>query len=176
MVVQNEKQKEKISQLKKDITRYKIQTVMALVVAVPFIFIAAKTFLESAGLGIFFILLDCVLFIMSIAWAGFRKAKEDELEAVQTGWNEYERCMKERDERRKWAEERYDELKQKELEEQEEEERRRLAAENMPCPICGSKNTKRISMVNRSVSVYTYGLASDKIGKQYECKNCKHKW
>ncbi len=46
-----------------------------------------------------------------------------------------------------------------------------------PCPICGSKNhVKRISTLNRSVSIATVGLASSKIGKQYECTHCKHKW
>lgn len=44
------------------------------------------------------------------------------------------------------------------------------------CPICGSTNIRRISTLNRGMSVATVGLASSKIGKQYECKNCKHKW
>ena len=49
--------------------------------------------------------------------------------------------------------------------------------ENMPkCPVCGSKNVSKISTLNRGVSVATLGLASSKIGKQYECKACKHKW
>lgn len=48
---------------------------------------------------------------------------------------------------------------------------------NMPkCPICGSTNVVKISTLNRAVSVATVGLASSKIGKQYQCKNCKHKW
>ncbi len=44
------------------------------------------------------------------------------------------------------------------------------------CPSCGSRNTSRIGNINRAASVATWGLASSKIGKQYECKNCKHKW
>jgi len=44
------------------------------------------------------------------------------------------------------------------------------------CPMCGSKKVKKISNMNRSVSVATMGLASSKIGKQYECDDCKHKW
>lgn len=44
------------------------------------------------------------------------------------------------------------------------------------CPACGGRNTSRISTMNRTVSVATFGLASSKIGKQYECKSCKHKW
>ena len=67
-------------------------------------------------------------------------------------------------------------LRQRELEEKREEEKRRELAEHPVCPMCGSKNTNRISTLNRAVSVGTLGLASSKIGKQYECKNCKHKW
>lgn len=44
------------------------------------------------------------------------------------------------------------------------------------CPSCGSRNTSRIGNINRAASVATWGLASSKIGKQYECKNCKYKW
>lgn len=44
------------------------------------------------------------------------------------------------------------------------------------CPVCGSAKIKKISAVNRMVSVFVTGLASSKLGKQYECLNCKHKW
>lgn len=44
------------------------------------------------------------------------------------------------------------------------------------CPNCGGRNTARISTANRVVSVATIGLASSKIGKQYQCYDCKHKW
>ncbi len=44
------------------------------------------------------------------------------------------------------------------------------------CPICGSRNIKRIGTVSRAVSVELVGLASSKIGKQYECQKCKHLW
>jgi len=45
------------------------------------------------------------------------------------------------------------------------------------CPICKNKdNVKRISNLNRSFSIFLNGLASSKIGKQYECTHCKHKW
>ncbi|MCD7775148.1 MAG: zinc ribbon domain-containing protein [Clostridiales bacterium] len=46
----------------------------------------------------------------------------------------------------------------------------------LKCPVCGSTDIARISTLNRTVSVVTGGLASSKIGKQYECKKCKHKW
>lgn len=44
------------------------------------------------------------------------------------------------------------------------------------CPMCGSKKVKKIGTVNRAASVAAVGLASSKIGKQYECDDCKHKW
>ena len=50
------------------------------------------------------------------------------------------------------------------------------AIKHPKCPMCGSTNTQIISTLNRAASVGMVGLASSKIGKQYECKNCKHKW
>lgn len=45
------------------------------------------------------------------------------------------------------------------------------------CPNCGSTvNIQRISTASRAVSVFAFGLASSKIGKQYQCNSCKHKW
>lgn len=44
------------------------------------------------------------------------------------------------------------------------------------CPVCGSTRVNKISTANRLTSVFAFGLASSKIGKQYECKSCKHKW
>jgi len=49
--------------------------------------------------------------------------------------------------------------------------------QNIPkCPTCGSTNIKRITTLDRAVSVGTLGLLSGKIGKNYECLNCKAKW
>lgn len=44
------------------------------------------------------------------------------------------------------------------------------------CPICHSHNTSKISMLSRSASIELFGLASDTIGKQYVCLDCRHKW
>ena len=49
--------------------------------------------------------------------------------------------------------------------------------QNIPkCPTCGSTNVKHISTLNRAVSIGVFGLFSSKIGKNYECQNCKAKW
>ena len=56
-----------------------------------------------------------------------------------------------------------------------EQERQEKLAKLPCCPICGKKeNVVRISSLNRTASVATFGLASAKIGKQYQCKYCKH--
>ena len=74
----------------------------------------------------------------------------------------------------------FEEYKKKVISEQDEITR--LARQNMPdvtvikCPNCGSTNTKYITTANRMTSVAMVGIASDKIGKQYECKRCKYKW
>lgn len=52
----------------------------------------------------------------------------------------------------------------------------RRAANHPKCPNCGSTNTVRITTANRMASVAAVGIASGKIGKQFECKNCKYKW
>ena len=44
------------------------------------------------------------------------------------------------------------------------------------CPTCGSTNVKHISTLNRAVSIGVFGLFSSKIGKNYECLDCKAKW
>lgn len=62
---------------------------------------------------------------------------------------------------------------QKEVERQEKLQRE----QNIPkCPTCGSTNVKPISTLNRAVSIGMFGLFSSKIGKNYECLNCKMKW
>ena len=41
------------------------------------------------------------------------------------------------------------------------------------CPICGSTNLKKLDALDRTTSVFMWGLGSNKIGKTYECRKCK---
>ena len=41
------------------------------------------------------------------------------------------------------------------------------------CPYCKSFNTKKISATSRMFSTNLFGLASNKIGKQWHCNSCK---
>lgn len=54
------------------------------------------------------------------------------------------------------------------------EGRRKREEENLPkCPICGSTNLKKLTALNRGMSTLVWGLGSNKIGKTWECQNCK---
>lgn len=67
--------------------------------------------------------------------------------------------------------------REKELHEKTQARKAYEAAHPKPkCPTCGSTNVEKISTINRAVSIGVAGLASDKIGKQFCCKNCGYKW
>lgn len=107
------------------------------------------------------------------SWLGIRavmESKDDldkrraDYELAKTNFEKYQEEMLKRE---------------KERQEDMELDRQRQIREcnNKPrCPNCSSTNIRRISNINRAVSVATVGVASSKIGKQYECLNCKHKW
>lgn len=44
------------------------------------------------------------------------------------------------------------------------------------CPICGSSQIKRLTVVDRGSSFLFWGFASAKVGKQFECQNCEYRW
>ena len=44
------------------------------------------------------------------------------------------------------------------------------------CPTCGSIKVNKITTASRLLSVGVLGLASSKVGKTMECKNCGYKW
>lgn len=44
---------------------------------------------------------------------------------------------------------------------------------NQPhCPVCQSTNIEKIGMFKRMLSTSMFGIASDKVGKQWHCKSC----
>lgn len=44
------------------------------------------------------------------------------------------------------------------------------------CPNCGMNAGHEIGALSKAASVSAFGLASNKIGKNYECANCNYKW
>ena len=61
-------------------------------------------------------------------------------------------------------------------EQKEREERAKYNNLMYTCPMCSSKKIKSIDTTERGVSVAMFGMSSGKIGKCYECDNCKYKW
>lgn len=72
----------------------------------------------------------------------------------------------------------FEQYKRDEIQRQDiEREKEMTKLKNTPiCPTCGSADVKAIGTVNRAISVAAVGLASGKIGKQFECKDCGYKW
>ena len=44
------------------------------------------------------------------------------------------------------------------------------------CPTCQSTNIRKMSGVERGVSIYTFGIFSKKINKTFKCQNCGYTW
>ena len=100
-----------------------------------------------------------------------------------------ERMLKDREWKANYEKEKEEKEQKKQKEQEEMRAKRRaerepyetyypqLASKPKPkCPTCGSTNVEKISTLNRAVSIGVAGLASDKIGKQFCCKNCGYKW
>lgn len=112
------------------------------------------------------------IFIWSVFYS-YHHAKKRYKLALQN-YEEYERMLRNEAEEAKRNEEEFERrLKERETEAQA---RKQEALNKLPvCPICGRKeNVRRISTLNRSASVAAFGLASSKIGKQYQCDYCNH--
>lgn len=75
---------------------------------------------------------------------------------------------------------RHNVLKQQERDEERQEQLQQQSNAptlNIPkCPICGSTDIEKIGTLDRAVSTAMVGIASDKIGKQYKCRNCGYKF
>lgn len=161
-----ERQKETISRLEKQIETSSKEIrngTIGLCISLP---LASLSFvLSSNGSLGFIIVISVIAAIISLVFvvSGTKEKKTaiSDLETAKRNLDEYEKNLNARIEA---------------IVAQSRAYTAKNATKHPKCPICGSTNTERISTLNRTVSVATVGLASSKIGKQYQCKNCKHKW
>lgn len=116
--------------------------------------------LFSAGGVLSFLLTIVFLFTLYSDYASKEKAKE-ELELAK---KDYDKYKAQKDKQREAAKR------------QSAIDNAKKAANHPKCPNCDSTNTVRITTANRMASVAAVGIASSKIGKQYQCLNCKYKW
>lgn len=56
----------------------------------------------------------------------------------------------------------------------EEEELNKKINSRYICPNCGMRTGYKINVITKAISIEMTGLASDKIGKTYQCENCKY--
>ena len=110
-------------------------------------------------------LLGCVLTFMFL-FTGISNLREE-----QEIYDKY------KDDAEKYVEAQYRLQQNRELEyELVQQVRANQKKAGVKCPNCKSDNVLRITTANRAVSIAAVGLASGKIGKQYECRNCRHRW
>ena len=79
--------------------------------------------------------------------------------------------------KRKMGEEEYKRFREESYKKGVEKEKaKKFNNYQIECPMCHSKMVRSIGNFERGASVSMMGLASSKIGKQYECTKCHHKF
>lgn len=159
-----QRQKQAIEQLEKKIQQYKICEIIGVVAIIVFVAVWIYGLIDMSwsnnaclvGIAIF-------VFYIVFSSSQVKKCEKERIKA-KNEFDEYERLLEKRakEERKRQAEE----YRRKEA----------LLSKNVPCPVCGSRDTYRIGTLDRATSIAVTGLASGKIGKQYKCRNCKHMW
>ena len=67
------------------------------------------------------------------------------------------------------------EEKKKEEEYKKEQEYQKMNC-GYKCPNCGAKAGHKIGAISKGISIGTFGIASDKVGKTYKCEKCGYLW
>jgi len=122
----------------------------------------------SSG-GIIFVILGIIGF--GVAYFAFKDYKNDlyKYHLSQTDRDAYDKYVIE--EREKRIEE------QRLLNQQRaEKEAKKYNHYRYKCPMCQSNKIMNISTTKKVVSTEVFGLASNKIGKTYQCDDCKYMW
>ena len=154
------KQEQIIEQLRKKHRDFKILSIVFAICGIASIvqmIVYGFVYMPSLLISIFILFLDFFFYRIT------NETKND-LEIAEKSFAEYVKVIQQRaaEEEKRKAEE----ARKRELE----------LMKNVPCPVCGSRNTYRIDTLDRATSVAIFGLASGKIGKQYQCRDCKHMW
>jgi len=158
----DEKQKRIIEELQKNLeyerkTKRKMTILASIFTILAFLFL----FIDVWGLAILAALPAVVIWYLLYISRGSVERAANDLHMAQTDIEKYEWKMH---------------VRSIDAQAQMRQNQAMHDAQHPQCPMCGSQNTQRISTLNRTASVAAVGLASSKIGKQFECKNCKYKW
>ena len=159
-----QRQAQAIEQLEKKIQQYKILRIIGIVLAIGYFAFWVYGLIDTSWSNMAGLVGAALLVLLTLIASSQAKKLEEERIKAKNEFDEYERLLEER--------------AKEERERQAEEYRRKeaLLSKNVPCPVCGSRDTYRIGTLDRATSIAVTGLASGKIGKQYKCRKCKHMW
>ncbi len=119
--------------------------------------------------GIVFVLLG--LFIFAGACVAFNEYRKDVYKnhLAKTDYNAYQEYIEQEQQKEK---------EQQEFLQKQKEEKTAKKYNNYKykCPMCGSNKIVNISTAKKVVSTEMLGLASNQIGKTYQCDECKYIW
>ena len=149
-----------IKDLKKKYREFMIVSIVFVIFGIGLIiFMAAFKLFDGMS-----VIASIIFLLIGLACFSIMEDAKKDLQIAEKNFADYLRVLQQRA---------AEEAKQK----AEEARRRELELmNNVPCPVCGSRNTYKIDNLDRVVSVKIWGMASGKIGKQYQCRDCKHLW
>lgn len=159
--------------------RQNVAAILFGVVAVLWLLLAIGYLFTGDSGGILYLLIGA--FFGAVAFVGGKSIKE----SYQNALNTYENWDRDRERLKNDTIHHYEAWINNLKNQKFEVQKTAAPAENisiprptygLKCPVCQSKNVKRISNTSRAISVELMGLASSKIAKQYQCKDCKHMW
>lgn len=162
--VKKDAQAELITRLKKKRIEFLLLLIVALFLTISALLLIDEMLKIGNGLDLFGFFGVVVGGFMCIGSLGLLKEYDESIKAAEKGLDEYNKLIQQRI------------TAEADAKEKERIKREIEMMNNVPCPVCGSRNTYRIDPVERAVSVKLWGMASSKIGKQYQCRNCKHMW
>lgn len=122
----------------------------------------------SSG-GILFVIIG--FFVFAVACFFFNEYRKDVYKhhLAKTDYNAYKEYIEQERQKEKEAQEFLQKQK-------EEKTAKKYNNYKYKCPMCGSNKIVNISTAKKVVSTEMLGLASNQIGKTYQCDDCKYMW
>lgn len=145
--------------------------VVSLIIASVFCFIGVRALSNDIGsiVGIFSLSIGITALIPSYAGFSGYKTEMRKRHLAETDYVAYREYV----EKEKIKVREYQESLKKQ---QETQEATKYNSYRYKCPMCSSNKIMNISTAKKVVSTELLGLASNKIGKTYQCDECKYMW
>ena len=160
------------------IARYLKMGVVALIVAAASCFIGVRALSNDIGSIVGLISLSIGITALIPTYAGFSGYKTEmrKRHLAETDYVAYRGYVEKEKIKRAKEEQRLREYQESLQKQQEETEMKKYNNYKYKCPMCSSNKIMNISTAKKVVSTELLGLASNKIGKTYQCDECKYMW